>query len=126
VADEEGMKERRIKSRLLCAELIQVIWKDQGVVQRRRIANLDDISQHGACIQLEQSVAEGTPITLQCGSGELWGVVRHCGYRDGNYFVGIEFEKGSEWSRKDFQPKHLFDPRRLVPQSLRRAPKYIH
>jgi len=126
VADEEGMKERRTKSRLLCAELIQVIWKDQGVVQRRRIANLDDISQHGACIQLEQSVPEGTPITLQCGGGEFWGVVRHCGYRDGSYFVGIEFEKGSEWSRKDFHPKHLFDPRRLVPQSLRRTPKYIH
>ena len=126
MADEEGMKERRTKSRLLCAELIQVIWKDQGVVQRRRIANLDDISQHGACIQLEQSVPEGTPITLQCGGGEFWGVVRHCGYRDGSYFVGIEFEKGSEWSRKDFHPKHLFDPRRLVPQSLRRTPKYIH
>lgn len=120
------MKERRTKSRLLCAELIQVVWRDQSVVQRRRVANLDDISHKGACIQLEQPIPGGTVITLQCGEGELTGTARHCCYRDGSYFVGIEFDEGSEWSRKDFHPKHLFDPRRVVPQSLRRASKYIH
>ena len=120
------MKERRIKARLLCAELIQVIWEDQSVVQRRRVANLDDISASGACIQLEQPIPDGTAITLQCGEGALAGIARHCCYRDGSYFVGIEFDEGSEWSRKDFHPKHLFDPRRVVPQSLRRASKYIH
>lgn len=120
------MKERRKKTRLLCAELVQVLWRDQNVVQRRNIANLDDISSKGACIQLEQPIACGTAITLQYGEGELIGSVRYCCYRDGSYFVGIEFDEGSEWSRKDFHPKHLFDPRRLVPQSLRRASKYVH
>lgn len=120
------MKERRTKSRLLCAELIQVVWIDQSVLQRRRIANLDDISANGACIQLEQPIPCGTTVTLHCGEGELTGTVRHCSYRDGSHFIGIEFDEGSEWSRKDFHPKHLFDPRRLLPQSLRRGSKYIH
>lgn len=120
------MKERRTKSRLLCAELVQVMWKDQSVIQRRHVANLDDISPRGACIQMDQSIPEGTSITLQCGGSELVGVVRYCCHRDGSHFVGIEFDEGSDWSRKNFHPKHLFDPRRLVPQSLRCVSKYIH
>lgn len=120
------MKERRTRSRLLCAELIQVVWMDQAVRQQRRIANLDDISAKGACIQLEQPIPCGTTVALQCGEGELTGTVRHCSHRDGTYFVGIQFDEGSEWSRKGFHPRHLFDPRRLVPQALRRGSKYIH
>jgi PilZ domain len=124
--NEKLTKERRVKPRLLCAELIGVIWIDKSTEERRRIANLDDISTNGACIQVDQFIEVGTPMTLQYSGGEFTGAVRYCCYRDGNYFVGVEFDEGSEWSRKDFHPKHLFDPRRIVPQSLRRPSKYIH
>jgi cbb3-type cytochrome oxidase cytochrome c subunit len=75
---------------------------------------------------VDQFVDVGTEVTLQYSGGELTGSVRYCCYRDGNYCVGIEFHEGSEWSRKSFHPKHLFDPRRIVPQTLRRSSKYVH
>jgi hypothetical protein len=39
-------------------------------------------------------------------------------YREIGYFVGIEFEAGSRWSKNQFRPQHLLDPRHLVDQSL--------
>ena len=123
--NETFKKDRRIKTRLLCAELVQVIWRDHSVTLKRRIANLDDISPKGACIQLEVFVPNNTSMTLQYGNGQLTGTVRYCSFREGHYVVGIEFDNGSEWSRKHFHPKHLFDPRRIVPQSVRRTAKYI-
>lgn len=48
---------------------------------------------------------------------EFSGRVRYCVYREIGYFVGVEFEPSSKWSRKTFKPQHLLDLKRLVEQS---------
>ena len=108
------MMDRRIEPRMLCADLVDVRWKDQTGKTRRGVANLEDISLSGACLQVERPVPLGTSFRISYPSGELVGVVKYCVFREIGYFLGVEFEPGSRWSQRDFRPQHLLDPRRLV------------
>ncbi|MBV9295508.1 MAG: hypothetical protein JO145_08035 [Acidobacteriaceae bacterium] len=114
------MQERRTDTRMLCAELVEVIWKDQSGRERRRIANLEDISLCGICLQVENPMQPGTEVTMRYGDGNLVGIVRYCAFRDEGYFLGIQFEEGCQWSTQHFRPEHLLDPRELVEQAMRR------
>jgi PilZ domain len=111
------MMDRRIETRMLCADLLEVHWKDSAGHARRLLANLEDISLSGACIQVEKEIPLETSVRLMCPKGELTGIVRYCVYRDIGYFLGIEFDQGCKWSLHDFQPQHMLDPRRLMPHS---------
>jgi hypothetical protein len=119
-SDERNMKERRTDSRLLCAELVQLTYRDESGYQRRRVANLEDISLCGVCLQVEGRIPDGTRVIMRYGDGELIGAVKHCSFRDTSYFLGIEFEEGCRWSTKHFKPQHLLDPREMVGGVLRK------
>lgn len=111
------MKERRSETRLLCADLVEVEWKDKSGRRRRAVANLEDISKSGACLQLDLAIPLQTPVRIRYERGDLDGMVRYCVYREIGYFLGIEFEAGQKWNERAFKPLHLFDPRRLMQQS---------
>jgi len=106
------MKERRIDPRLLCADLVEVAWTDESGRMWRRVANLEDISLTGICLQLERAVLPGSEITVNYGDGSMSGIVRYCLFRDIGYFLGVEFE-GYRWSAEEFKPQHLLDPEDL-------------
>jgi hypothetical protein len=108
------MLDRRIEPRMLCADLVDVQWKDQSGRTRRGVANLEDISLSGACLQVDRPVPQGTPLRMSYPNGELLGVVKYGVFREIGYFLGVEFEPGSRWSQRHFRPQHLLDPRRLV------------
>ena len=114
------MMDRRVEHRLLCADLVDVQWKDQTGRVRRSVANLEDISLSGACLQVERPVPLGTPYRITYPKGVLNGKVKYCVFREIGYFLGIEFETGSRWSRNDFRPQHLLDPRHLVNRTTER------
>ena len=120
LADESVMQERRIETRLLCAELVEVIWSEKSGKQRRKVANLEDISLSGACLQMENHLLRETPVTIRYGDGKLVGVVRYCFYRDFGYFVGVQFTDGCKWSTKHFKPKHLMNPEKLLHLAIQR------
>jgi hypothetical protein len=117
------MLDRRLETRMLCADLIDVHWQDPSGHTRTALANLEDISLSGACLQLDHPVPRETLLRIAHPKSELQGRVRYCVYRDTGYFVGVQFEPGSRWSRRRFRPKHLLDPRRLVALTPRRAAK---
>lgn len=108
------MQDRRSEPRLLCADLVEVEWKDTSGRRRRAVANLEDISLSGACLQLDVAIPLETIVTITHPNGQLTGTVRYCIYREIGYFLGIRFEPGSKWSRQQFEPRHLLDPRELV------------
>jgi hypothetical protein len=116
----EMTSERRDKDRLLCAELVQLIWQDEAGRERRRIANLEDISLTGICLQVEQPMAAGTPIAIRYGDGELLGTIRYCRHQDTGYFLGVELAEGSRWSSQHYKPEHLLDPKELVEKAISR------
>ena len=115
------MMERRVEPRLLCADLVDVQWKDQTGRIRRGVANLEDISLSGACLQVERPVALGTPFRITYPNGVLMGKVRYCVFREIGYFLGVEFEPGNRWSQRSYKPQHLLDPRKLANRAAKNA-----
>ncbi len=123
------MFDRRIEPRMLCADLVDVQWRDQTGRTRRGVANLEDISLSGACLQVDRPIPLGTGFRISYPNGELMGIVKYCVFREIGYFLGIEFEVGSRWSQRHFRPQHLLDPRHLVrrvTKGLRPTPPVPH
>ena len=117
------MKERRTENRMLCADMVQVCWKNQAGRKKTATGLLEDISPSGACLQMEAPVGLGTAIRWRSADREFKGNVRYCVYREIGYFLGVEFDPGCRWSAQHFKPQHLLDPRRLVIRSVNRASK---
>lgn len=115
------MLDRRYEPRLLCADMVELGWKDKTGRSKKSVANLEDISLTGACLQLDVPIPLKTPVRISHPKGELEGKVKYCVFRDIGYFLGIEFDEGSRWSLKHFKPQHLLDPRRLVMRSVNRV-----
>jgi hypothetical protein len=106
---------------MLCADLVDLQWKDPAGKKRRTVANLEDISLSGACVQLEKPIPLGTKVRVTYPKGELFGTIRYCVFREIGYFLGVEFEPDCRWSLRQFRPQHLLDPRRLTRNAARRA-----
>jgi hypothetical protein len=105
---------------MMCAELVEVAWKDKTRRTRRMIANLEDISLLGACLQMDVQVPANTSVRIFHPKAELLGLVRYCIYRDIGYFIGVEFVEGCRWNERTFRPQHLLDPRKLVLRTTQR------
>lgn len=113
-ADKESMQDRRTEVRMMCADMVEVSWRNEHGRAKRAIAILEDISTSGACLQLEAPVPLGAEICWDTSRCKFHGQVRYCVYRETGYFVGVEMESGSQWSKRVFRPRHLLDLRDLV------------
>ncbi len=116
----EEKHNRRETGRLLCAELVELCWLDASGRPQRRVANLEDISLSGVCLQIEGTIPSGTPVCVRYGDGELLGTVRYCRFEGLGYFVGVELADGCKWSSQHYRPEHLLDPSDLVDQAVER------
>ena len=108
------MHNRRAETRMLCADLVDVQWKDKNGRTRRAIANLEDISLSGACIQVEAPIpiethaADQLPERRTAGSGLLLRV-------SGNRLLpGHRVRARISVVAAAVRPQHLLDPRRLM------------
>jgi hypothetical protein len=118
------MEERRTEERMLCAELVKIEWRDKSGRRCVRTAHVEDISLSGACVSLETTVIRGAEIAIRYGDGELKGTIQYCLYRDGSYFLGIQFTEGCKWSSRHYKPEHLLDPGALITRAMdRRLPR---
>jgi len=98
---------------MLCADMVEIQWRDHAGKTRHGTGLLEDISTLGACLQLESAIPLGAEIRWE-GHGKCYeGEVRYCVYREIGYFAGIEFRSNSRWSRKDYRPQHLLDLQHL-------------
>ena len=113
-ADIESMQERRSEVRMLCADMLEVCWKDQAGRTQKATGLLEDISASGACLQMETAVPPEAEIHWESPQHAFAGHVRYCVYREIGYFIGVEFEPESRWSQATYQPQHLLDLRRLM------------
>jgi len=78
------------------------------------MALLEDISHSGACLQVESALPLGSVISWECTRQRFDGRVRYCVYREIGYFVGVEFDARSKWTKKAYRPQHLLDLKKLV------------
>jgi hypothetical protein len=109
------MTERRSEVRILCADMVEVRWRDKVTGKSSHAtALLEDISASGACLQLEMAVPVGAEMHWECPNHQFTGRVRYCTYREIGYFVGVEFGAGAGWSKQAYKPRHLLDLKRLL------------
>ncbi len=104
---------------MLCADLIEICWKDGAGNTQKAQAVLEDISASGACLQVEAPVPLGAELRWRSPKKEFCGAVRYCTYREIGYFVGVLFDASSKWSRKTYRPQHLLDLEKLMFQRRR-------
>lgn len=106
-----NVKERRSRhdERILCADLIKIVWTDEAGSRQKELAALEDISSRGACLQMEHPIPVDTSIAVLYPSGRYHGRIRYCVFQDTGYFLGIEFDPGYQWSRHEFTPSHMLD-----------------
>ena len=114
MADKCSMDERRSERRMLCADMVEVRWRDRSGRERLATAILEDISASGACLQLEMPIPLGVEVRWDCPKQEFQGHVRYCVYREIGFFAGVEFEPSFKWTKAAFKPHHLLDPQTLV------------
>src|ERR1700732_5195397 len=98
---------RRSEVRMLCADMLEIGWKDGTGKVQGTTALLEDICASGACLQLEAPVPLGSEIHWESAKQQFNGYVRYCVYREIGYFVGVEFAPTSKWSKRTFKPQHL-------------------
>jgi hypothetical protein len=113
-ADITSMQERRTEVRMLCADMVEVRWRDQAGRTRKATGLLEDISTSGACLQMETDVPLEAEIHWKSPQKEFAGRVRYCVYREIGYFVGVKFEPESRWSKETYKPQHLLDLQQLI------------
>jgi hypothetical protein len=99
---------------MMCADVVQASWTGPDYEVQQADALLEDISPSGACLQFETAIPLGVTMRVVCPKQEFVGEVRYCVYREVGYFVGLEFESHSHWSRKAYKPRHLLDLHQLV------------
>jgi hypothetical protein len=110
---EERMLERRWERRLLCADVVEVRWRDEAGRSHNATALLEDISRSGACLQTDVPIPVEALVHVRHGRKTLEGKVSYCAYREIGYFSGIQFAPKQHWSQRVFRPKHLVDPSKL-------------
>jgi hypothetical protein len=108
------MTNRRSELRMMCADMVEVCWKERSGKLHKATALLEDISSSGACLQFESPVPLGVEMRWVVPRKEFKGSVRYCVYREIGYFVGVEFAPSSRWSKASFTPQHMLDPLTLV------------
>jgi hypothetical protein len=105
---EMGCAERRSEPRHLCAELVHIHIQSAPETEGA-VANLEEISPSGACIQYDHALQMGVDIEIHCRECRLRGKVRHCRFAGIGYDIGIQFNERGAWSRDRFEPAHLLD-----------------
>ncbi len=94
--------------------MVEVSWRDRTGKKRKATGLLEDISRSGACLQTEEPVPLGVEIGWECPKQEFFGRVQYCVYREIGYFIGVEFDSSSQWTKKAYKPQHLLDLQQLV------------
>ena len=110
---DSHMADKRIEPRLMCADLVDIERQDVKGRLQRTVANLEDISAIGACLQVDSEIPLRTTVRMTVMKVQYTGEIRYCVFRESGYFLGVEFEPGVKWNSRAFKPLHLFDPRRL-------------
>lgn len=104
-------KELRARGRFLCADLVRL---SVGAETEPREALLEDISEDGVCLQLEQEIEPGTEVTFAKDDKSFRGTVEYCVWRDYGFFAGVKLADQSPWSASAFRPDYLMNPLALV------------
>jgi hypothetical protein len=99
--------ERRRHNRLLCSELVAVLWQNKRGRRGESIGVLEDYSGSGANLFMSEALDVGDAVRLSAGGFEFAATVRSCSSARTGFFVGLQFE--DPLPDGCFTPEHLLD-----------------
>ena len=99
---------------MMCADVVEASWTDKDGKVQQASALLENISPSGACLQFEIAIPTGVKLRFASQQHEFVGEVRYCTYQEIGYFVGVQLEPHSHWSRRAYKPRHLLDLQELA------------
>jgi hypothetical protein len=100
------MAEKGSEPRYMCSELVKIVVRHEDQTVREAIANLEDISPSGACVQLDEAVRLGADIEI-VSTCRFRGKVRNCRFAGSLYDVGVTFDDPGAWDASRYEPAHL-------------------
>ncbi len=104
------LTERRSQLRLLDCELVMLSWTESSI-EYKQLGNVEDVSLGGLGLVVDHPLPPGTPVRIAYGEDSLLrGTVKHHSERDGNHYIGVEFDEDSRNSTLHFQPELLVRP----------------
>jgi hypothetical protein len=112
--------DQRRQPRYLCADLVTLHWQ-VGRERRKATVVLENISAFGACLQAEFGLPGGARVRMACGRKSFRGVVRYCLLTVGGWFIGVELDADSRWTKSKYLPEHLLDPRKVQVRDKQRV-----
>ena len=98
--------------RLLCSDLVQLVWTEPNGAKHREIVVLENLSRAGAELFMGVAVPKGMKVRLIANDLHLAGQVKQCVFRENGYIVSLELDSGSNWAQEagtEFLPEHLLD-----------------
>src|ERR1019366_438049 len=101
------MVDKRREPRYMCSELVNILIRLKDRTVQQAVANLEDISPSGACVQLDEAVRLGADIEIVCSSCRFKGKVRNCRFAGSRYDVGVAFDNPGAWDASQYEPAHL-------------------
>ena len=114
MVDKQGMSDKRVSLRYLCADLVKVYWMSADGEFHTDSGVLGDICAEGACVEMENEIQPGIMMMITLDGKSFYGQVSHCTYRDYGWFVGMRFSEDTLWSSRVVEPKHLTNLRALT------------
>ncbi len=93
----------------MCADMVEIHWRDDRGKNHSQTALLEDISSSGACLQVERALPAGVIVRWNCPNQRFVGRVQHCAFREIGYFAGVRFSPDTPWSEETYRPRHLLD-----------------
>ena len=106
--------EKRIDSRQMCSELVEISFQDQTGTLVCEKGLLEDLSQEGLCVSLGIPVTVGSEVEFRCDGFRGKARVRYCNLGEYGYLVGAEFADGCGWDQQRWRPKYLTSFRDLA------------
>ena len=101
------MPEKRSEPRYMCSELVNIRIRHEDQTVQEAVANLEDISPSGACVQLDEAVRLDAEIEIVCSTCRFKGKVRNCRFAGSLYDVGVAFDDPGAWDPSRYEPAHL-------------------
>lgn len=94
------MPRRRAEPRKTLICRIAALWTDEEGTLVNLTGLLEDRSRSGVGISVPEPIAVGTRVRIYGRVRELRGIVRHCRYKAGKYFVGVRLDdEDKSWDR---------------------------
>ncbi len=99
--------DRRRHNRLLCSELVAVLWQDKRGRYGEAIGVLEDYSGHGANIYMSDSLDKGDSVRISANQIDFSGKVKSCNSAPNGFFIGLQFDE--PLPDGCFTPEHVLD-----------------